>query len=238
MMDLWYVKVTMNQSESHKVKTLKYLALAVFVCAFLPDSMLSQKTASTNPVLSNYRKDFFLLVNAPTSDSLKVSYSSIKSKSYITKMIYAFRALELNPKKENEILLLRAMPQTENEWSTFYELCKSPLNDKEMDEKLNRIACDYYDRAAKALLKNKRFVASFYRFGEVTQGEMTEIYATCCSWLVEQSCVWFLRSLEQSNQATQERILGVLDLDPPNTECISKNKLRIPKKYLQHFGVE
>lgn len=188
--------------------------------------------------LKENRNTLYALVQITDPDSLSRYFDSLPTTDQAVRVVYYTLYLRLASDSINQVELLKTMPQSVIEFRYFYCLTYRPFKDKRMDDALAEIADGYFELVTRLLLKHRSQVQDYFRMADVIDGEITETYATWCSWLLEQDCRWFLHNLERAHPAVEKRVLGLLELDRPRTECLQKNRDQIPKKYLGIFGIK
>jgi len=179
------------------------------------------------------------ILSINNADSLEKYFDNLPVKDIVLQIIYCSKYLELRPNnKICEINLLKNIPKSEIELSYFYRLTYQPFQDKDIDDKLNEIFCNYFEVIPRLINKHRAYIDDYFRLGFLVDGELGEMYASWCSWLLERDCVWFLSNLMRTNSEIEASILGLFELDMPDISCIRKCKSKIPEKYLKFFQIE
>jgi hypothetical protein len=173
--------------------------------------------------------DNLLRIERP--DSLRIFFSSLPTNDQVLQIVYYTRISEIGYGDSATEGLLKAMPQNQLEFTYFYEMCNSRLKDDWANRRLNEIACGYYERVAKALFAERRYVQSFFRMGFVSDGEIFYLYASACAWLFDRDCVWFLQNLLLAHPQIEQNVIGALKLGLASRTCFDENKDRIPSRY-------
>jgi len=169
-------------------------------------------------------------------DSLRMYYRSLHDSDEVLRIIYCSKFLDIQNDDKVEKELSQTLFRNQQDFIYFYTLTENPFREKKIDSTLNEIANSYFRKTAHIVLNHRSFVQNYFRMGDVVEGEITEIYATWCSWLFEQDCVWFLNNLSKARKKTEDRILDLLkELEPPSLDCLNKNMDNVPKKYLKLF---
>jgi len=102
-----------------------------------------------------------------------------------------------------------------------------------MNLKLRLISNDYIDQVTDLLLKHRLYVQCYFRFASLLEGTIAEAFEGCCCRLVNSACAWFFESLSKANPVIESAMFYYLRVDNKDQDCLKRNKLNIPPRYLK-----